>query len=141
MIVGHDIECRSGNASMTERARLAQWTWKLFKALRVNFNLLASCGVIESSILANLLRVLKKSPSSKFNIYIGLFQDKYNDGTKIDLDDFMREIVMKYESLVEDRQRNTKSEKDVKIIALTSQIQELNILYAKQSASQERNKW
>ena len=53
----------------------------------------------------------------------------------------MRNIVIKYESLVKYGQWDTKSEKYVKIIALTSQIQELNILYAKQSASQERNKW
>ena len=44
----------------------------------------------------------------------------------------MHDIVMKYESLVEDRQWNTKSEKDVKILALTSQIQELEILFAEQ---------
>ena len=73
--------------------------------------------------------MLKKSTSSEFNSYIEHFQDKYDDGTNIDLDDFMHDIVMKYESLVEDIQRNTKSEKDVKILALTSQIQELNILF------------
>ena len=102
----------------------------MVKALKGNCKLLASCGESESSILANLLRVLKKPPSSEFNIYIGRFQEKYDDGTNIGLDDFMREIVMKYESLVEDRQRKTKSEKDVKIIALTSQIQEINTLFA-----------
>ena len=41
----------------------------LVKALKVNCNLLASCRESESSILANLLRVLNKSPSSKFNSY------------------------------------------------------------------------
>ena len=49
----------------------------------------------------------------------------------------MRDIVMKYESLVEDGQWDTTSEKYVDILALTSQIQELKILFAKQSASQE----
>ena len=44
----------------------------------------------------------------------------------------MRDIVMKYESLVEDIQWNTKSEKDVEILALASQIQELKILFAEQ---------
>ena len=44
----------------------------------------------------------------------------------------MRNIVIKYESLVEDRQWNTKSEKDVKILALTSQIQELKIIFTEQ---------
>ena len=47
---------------------------------------------------------------------------------------------MKYESLVEDRQRDTKSEKDVDIPDLASQIQELKILIAKQSTSLDRNK-
>ena len=74
----------------------------LVKALKVNLNLLASCGESESSILTNLLKVLKKSPSSEFNSYIGRFQEKYDHGTNIDLDDWMRKIVMKYESLVED---------------------------------------
>ena len=44
----------------------------------------------------------------------------------------MRDIVMKYESLVEDGQWDTKSEKDVEILALTSQIQELDILLDEQ---------
>ena len=82
----------------------------LVKSLKVNRKILASYGESESSILANLLRVLKKSPSSEFNSYIGRFQDKYDDGTKIDIDDFMRDIVMKYESLVEYWQWDTKSE-------------------------------
>ena len=85
----------------------------LVKALKVNCKLLASCRESESSIISNLLRVLKKSPSSEFNIYIGRFQYKYDDDTNIDLDDFMRNIIMKYESLVEDGQWDTKSEKDV----------------------------
>ena len=94
----------------------------LVKALKGNRKLLASWGEGESSILANLLRMLKKHPSSEFNGYIGRFQYKYDDGTNINLDDFMRNIVMAYESLVEDRQWNTKPEKYVKIISLTSQI-------------------
>ena len=44
----------------------------------------------------------------------------------------MRNIIMKYESLVEDGQWDTKSEKDVEILALTGQIQELKILFAEQ---------
>ena len=72
----------------------------LVKYLKVNRNLLASCGESESSIPENILRVLKKSPSSKFNSYIGLFQDKYNNGTTIDLEDLMSDIVFKYKSLV-----------------------------------------
>ena len=74
--------------------------------------------------------MLKKSPSSEFNNYIGNFQDKYDDGKNIDLDNFIRDIIMKYESLVEDGQWDTKSEKYVEILALTSQIQELKILFA-----------
>ena len=104
----------------------------LVKALKGNRKFLASCGESKSSILANLLRVLKKSPSSEFNGYIKRFQDKYDNGTNIDLDNFMRDIIMKYESLVEDGQWDTKSEKDVEILALTSQIQELKILFAEQ---------
>ena len=100
--------------------------------MKGNLKLLESCGESEYSILANLLRVLKKSPSSEFNSYIKRFQDKYDDGTNIDLDDFMCDIVMKYDSLVEDRQWNIKSEKDVEILALTSQIQELKILFPEQ---------
>ena len=99
---------------------------------KVNCKLIASCGESESKISQNLLRVLKKSPSSEFNSYIGIFQDKYDDGTNFDLDNFMCDIVIKYNSLVKDGQWNTKLKKDVKIIALTSQIQELKILFAKQ---------
>ena len=76
--------------------------------------------------------MLKKPPSSEFNSYIGRFQGKYDDVTNIDLDDFIRDIVMKYESLVEDRQWDTKSEKDVEILALTSHIQEVKILFSEQ---------
>ena len=76
----------------------------LVKAVKGNRKLLAYCRESESSILENLLRVLKKFPSSEFNSYIGRFQDKYDDGTNIYIDDFMRDIVMEYESLVEDRQ-------------------------------------
>ena len=39
---------------------------------------------------------------------------------------------MKYEPLVEDGQWDKKSEKDVKILALTSHIQELKIIFAEQ---------
>ena len=92
-------------------------------ALKVNCKLLVSCGEIESSILANILRVLKKSPSYQLNSYIEHFQGKYYKGTNMDLKDFMRNIVMKYDSLVEDGQWDTKSEKDVEILAITSQIQ------------------
>ena len=42
----------------------------------------------------------------------------------------MHEIIMKYESLVEDGQWDTKSEKYVNIFALIIQIQELNIIFA-----------
>ena len=41
----------------------------------------------------------------------------------------MRDI---YESLVEDGKWDTESEKDVEILALTSQIQELKILFSEQ---------
>ena len=111
----------------------------LVKALKVNRNILASCRESESSIIANLLRVLKKSTSSEFNSYIGHFQEKYDNGTNIDLYNFMRKIVIKYDSLVKDGQWDTKSEKDVDILALTGQIQELKILFAKQSTYQDRN--
>ena len=76
----------------------------LVKYLKGNCKLLASCGESESSILTNLLRVLNKHPSSEFNSYIGHFQDKYYDGTNIDVDNCMRDIFMKCESLVEDGQ-------------------------------------
>ena len=72
----------------------------LVKALKGNCNLLASYRESESSIIANLLIVLKKSPSYEFNSYIRSFQYKYNNGKKIDLDNFMCNIVVKYESLV-----------------------------------------
>ena len=52
----------------------------------------------------------------------------------------MRDILIKYKSSVQDRQWDTKSEKYVKIPGLTSQIQELNILFAKQSTFQDRNR-
>ena len=38
---------------------------------------------------------MKESPSSEFNSYIKHFQDKYNDGTNIDLRNFMRNIIIK----------------------------------------------
>ena len=104
----------------------------LVKALKRNCKLLASFGGSESSILTNILRVLKKSPGSEFNSYIGSFQDKYDDGKIIDLENFMRDIIMKYESLVKYGQWDTKSEKDVEILALTSHIQELKILFSEQ---------
>ena len=44
----------------------------------------------------------------------------------------MRDIVIQYESLVQDRQWDAKSEEDVEILALASQIHELNILFSKQ---------
>ena len=44
----------------------------------------------------------------------------------------MRKIVMGYEPLVEDGQWDTKSEKDVDILALTIQIQEFKILFSEQ---------
>ena len=97
----------------------------LVKALNGNCKVLASCGESESSIIANLLRLLKKSPSYECISYFRHFQDKYDDGTNIDIDNFMRDV---YESLVEDGQWDTKPEKEVEILALTSQIQELNIL-------------
>ena len=74
----------------------------LVKYLKGNLKLLASCGESESLILTNLLRVLKKPSTYEFNSYISRFQVKDDDGTNIDIDDFMRDIVMKYESLVED---------------------------------------
>ena len=104
----------------------------LVKALKGNCEILSSCREIEFLILANLLRVVKKSPSSEFNSYIERFQDKYNDGTNIDIDDFMHNIFIKYESLVKDGQWDKNSEKGVYILALTRQIQELNILFSKQ---------
>ena len=52
----------------------------------------------------------------------------------------MRNIVIKYESLVKDGQWDTKSEKDVKILAVTSHIQELKILFAKKSSYQKRKR-
>ena len=81
----------------------------LVRALKENCKLLASCRESKSSILANLLRFPKKPPSSLFDSYIGRFQEKYDDGTNIDLDDFMHTIIMKYATLVEDRQWDTKS--------------------------------
>ena len=44
----------------------------------------------------------------------------------------MRKIIIKYESLVKDGQWDTESEKDVNIIALTSQIQELSIIFSEE---------
>ena len=47
---------------------------------------------------------------------------------------------MKYESLVEDGEWDTKSEKNVDVLALTSQIRERKILLAKKSTYQDRTK-
>ena len=52
----------------------------------------------------------------------------------------MRYTIMQCESLGKDGQWDKKSEKDVEFLALTSQIQELNISFAKQSTYQYRNK-
>ena len=52
----------------------------------------------------------------------------------------MRNIVVRYESLVEDGQWDTKPEKYAKVLALTSHIQELKILFSKQPSFQEGNK-
>ena len=112
----------------------------LVKYLKYYCKLLTSCRESESPILENLLIVLKKFTSSEFNSYIGNFQGKYDDGTNIDLDNFMRDTIMKYESLVEDGQWDTKSEKDGNILAITKQIQEIKILFAKQSNYQDINK-
>ena len=109
------------------------------QTLKGNRNLLASCGENKSSILANLLRVLKKYPSSEFNSYIEHYQGKYDDGTNIIIDDMMRNIVIKYESLVKYGHRDIKLKTIVEILALTSHIQELKILFAKQSTYQDRN--
>ena len=76
----------------------------LVKYLKGNCKLLASFRESKSSILTNLLRVLKKPQKPEFNSYIGRFQDKYDDGTNIHLDNLIHKIVMKYESLVEDGQ-------------------------------------
>lgn len=111
----------------------------MVKALKGNRKILASCGESESSILANLLRVLKTSPNPEFNSYIGRFQDKYDDGTNIDLDDFMNDIVIKYETLIEDGQWEVKSEKDVEILALNCKIDELKTLFAKQSSYRDKS--
>ena len=107
--------------------------------MKLNRKLLASCRESESSIITNLPRVLRKFPNPEFNSYIGHFQNTYDDVTNIDLDDFMRKIVMKYESLIEDGQGDTKSERYVEILDLTSQIQELKIVLSKKSTYQERN--
>ena len=69
----------------------------LVKYLKENSKLLKFCWESKSSILANILKVWKISPSSDLNSYIGPFEDKYEKGTNIDLDDLMRKIVMKYE--------------------------------------------
>ena len=104
----------------------------LVKALKVNPKLISSCGESGSSILANFLGVLKKFPSSEFKSYIERFQEKYEDSTNIDLDNLICEVVMKYESFVEDGQWDTKSEKYVDILDLANQIQELKILFSEQ---------
>ena len=70
--------------------------------MKGNRKILASRGESESSILANLLRVLNKSSSFILKSYIGR-----NTGTTIDLDDFMCNIVIKYESLVKDGEWDT----------------------------------
>ena len=44
----------------------------------------------------------------------------------------MRDIFMKYESLVKDVQWDTKPEKGVDIFALISQIQDIKILFAEE---------
>ena len=77
----------------------------LVESLKENCKLLSSCGECESSIIANILWVIKKYPNN------GRFQDKYNNVTNIHLDNFMRNIWVKYESLVEDGQWDKKSRK------------------------------
>ena len=67
----------------------------IVKALKGNIKLLESCGESQSSVLTNLPQVLKNSPNSEFNSYIGEFQDKYDDGTNITLNNFMRDIIVK----------------------------------------------
>ena len=83
----------------------------LVKALKGNRRILASCGESKSSILENLLKVLEKPQMSKFNIYLAHFQEKYDIGTNIYLDYFMRDIVMKYDSLVKYGQLDKKLRK------------------------------
>ena len=94
-------------------------------------------------MLAKLLWVLKKTRSSKFNIYIRRFQEKYNNSTNIDIDEFMCNTDDKYELLVDDGQWDTTSENYVEILALISQIQELKILLAKNQSlkKKRRKKW
>ena len=95
----------------------------LVKALKGNRKLLAFYGESESSILTDILIVLKKSQNSEFNSYISHFQDKYYYSTNIDLDDLMCKIIVKYDSVVKDGQWDTEPKKYVYILALTIQIQ------------------
>ena len=74
--------------------------------------------------------MLKKSPSSEFKNCIGHFQDRYDDGTNIVLNNCMRNIVMKYESLVKNGQWAIESEKHIEILDLNIHIKELKILFA-----------
>ena len=52
----------------------------------------------------------------------------------------MRDIVIKYESLVEDGKWDTRSEKDSEILAFNGQIQELKILFDEQTTYQDRKR-
>ena len=52
----------------------------------------------------------------------------------------MRGIVIECKSLVKDVKWDKKSEKDVDILTLTSKIQELKIIFTKQSTFQGREK-
>ena len=118
---------------------------KLIKEVKNNIRILSSNGESETSILSNLLRVLKETPCNGFNNFIGRKQDIFDDGETIPLGPFMKTCVTKFKAFREDGEWTTKSKKqktckeDSEILALKSEISNLKALVSQNNGPNKSN--
>ena len=119
---------------------------KLITAIEENNNVLSASGKIDSSVTANLFRILKAAPCEEFVTWVLNKQTTWDEGQAFDVENFMRNARIKYNSLVNDglwkKVKTTEDlKKDSEIVALTATVKELKAFMAnsKQNNNGNRN--
>ena len=112
---------------------------KLVTDIQENNRVLTSSGESDRSIAANLFRILKAAPNKEFVTWVLSKQTIWDEGLPFDLENFMKNAKSKYNSLMKDNLWDAKVQtaddikKETQIAALTSKLENLEVLLATQS--------
>jgi len=126
-----NLNTRVGVTGLKEKIRLAKMASfnhnvkDLLTDIATSFNLIIDDGFTHDDIVMDTFNALLTSKNTEFNVYIQRHKDAWEEGKTFTLDGISADAINKYNNLVHQKIWNKADPKDAKLLALTTEVQDL----------------